>query len=194
MSIDALFVQLFQASEKCPSLSQLVIEIGILNYYMPFKGKADHHVQLQQTDTSTPDESAVKALNNISRLYYGLRCTLVHGKNKRTLKHSLKDFPESSHDFPLPTACKNDKDIAKYYIRLYKWIRDYGREVWVNYLTLLYITRFYKTAAYSLMLAVAKFLYDNYFSKAEHLTADKKKIWGYDPMRCKTEVPMQSFR
>ena len=153
-------MQLFQIGEECPSLSQLLIEIGSFNYKMRTSKPCypQCHVKLEQTNAS--DESAIIALKNISRLYYGLRCTLVHGKHKRTLEGSLKDFPQSMEDFPLPTTCENMEVIAAHYTRLYTWIKKYGREVWVNYLTLLNTTRFYKTAAYSLMLAVAKGLYD----------------------------------
>ena len=180
MSIDTLFVQLFLMSddEKWPSLSQLVTELRSFNYVMRCTRScmAEVEVKLFQDQSNASDESALKALYNISRLYYGLRCTLVHGKNKKTLEKSLNNFPESVYDFPLPTTCSHKEDIARYYIRVYEWIKKYGREVWVNYLDLLYITRFYKTAAFSLKLAVAKFLYDKFFFEADHLTTDEKRF------------------
>ena len=190
MHIDEMFVKLFQAERTWPSLSQLVIEVGRFNYSIPYTGnwKKDPKVILQETSTSTPNyEYALKALNNISRLYYGLRCILVHSNYQKTLEGSLSNFPKSVDSFPLPTACKRKEDIAKHYTRLYCWIEGHNREIWVNYQTLLTITRFYKTAAYCLMLAVAKFLYDNYFAKADNLTKDEKMIWGYDPTWHKTE-------
>lgn len=184
MCIDELFVQLFKIERDNPSLSKLVIKSGFFNYMMPCKEKGqpnyyDLHVKLKQTSDNDPEEStrAIKALNNISRLYYGLRCTLVHGKHKITLEQSLREFPTSLEDFHLPSACIHPDDIARYYIRLYKNIKEYGREAWVNYLTLLYVTRFYKTAAFSLMKAIAKWLCDNYISK----TSFEDEIWGYKP-------------
>ena len=177
MSIDLLFMQLFQIREEC-CLSQLVIDVGSFNYIMPRKaGLNDLHVKLEQNDPS-----AIRALNNISRLYYGLRCTLVHGKHKKTLENSLRDFPESADNFPLPDTCKYKQDIAEYYTRMYKWIGKHAREIWVNYLTLLYTTRFYKTSAFSLMLAVAKWIYDT--SKTD--TSDGMLIWGFDPSKLHT--------
>ena len=142
MHIDRKFVELFQADRT--SLSQLVIQVGTFNYSMPYTGNwKDPRVILHERDTSNPNyEYALKALNNISRLYYGLRCILGHSHYQKTLEGSLRDFPKSEDTFHLPTACKRKEEIAKYYTRLYCWIEEHNREVWVNYQTLLIIKRF----------------------------------------------------
>ena len=185
MSIDTLFMQLFSVKSGSKCLSQLLIEIGAFNYTIRLNPKDTVSIDLMLNDATDNElESAIKALNNISRLYYGLRCTLVHGKNKKTLDGSLKDFPVDEENFSLPTTCKASTTIAKHYIRLYMWIKKYGREVWVNYLTLLNITRFYKAAAHSLMLTLAKFLYDC-------STTDSREgilIWKFDPKRLKSKM------
>ena len=176
MSIDVLFEQLFQKSVECPSIciSQCLIEINTFSYIIRTgKSREDNYKVVLKQTTDVSDKSPVEALKNISRLYYGLRCTLTHGKHKKTLEGCLKDFPESEEDFPLPDTCESKSDIVKYYIRLFRWTKKYGREIWVNYLTLLNITRFYKTAAFSLMLALAKWLY----------TILEINIWGYNPDR-----------
>lgn len=185
MTIDTLFMQLFQVERGSNCISQLLIEIGAFNYTIRLNPKDRVSIDLRLNDaTGNELESAIKALNNISRLYYGLRCTLVHGNNKKTLDGSLKDFPVDEENFSLPTTCKDSTTIAKHYIRLYMWIKKYGREVWVNYLTLLNITRFYKAAAHSLMLTLAKFLYDC-------STTDSREgilIWKFDPKRLKSKM------
>lgn len=187
MTIDTLFMQLFQVKRGSKCISKLLIEVGTFNYTIRLNPMKSIDLRLKDA-TGNELESAIKALNNISRLYYGLRCTLVHGKNKRTLDGCLKDFPEAEENFSLPTTCTDSTNFANYYIRLYKWIENYGREVWVNYLTLLNITRFYKTAAYSLMLTLAKFLYD--CSKTD--STEGILIWKFDPKRLKSNIASTS--
>lgn len=159
MCIDTVFIKLFGA--HC-SLSDLITKTDNFNYWLQLPGRYVR-VDLFQIDN---DESVVKALHNISRLYYGLRCTLVHGKAEQSLERCLRDFPVSAKQFFLIKECNDTKEeIAVYYIRLYEWIKKYHRELWVNYLDLVSITRFYKATAHNLMLAVKKFLYDHFTSK-----------------------------
>ena len=188
LTIDELFKQLFKSNKKAEKgtekeimLSEMLIGIGGFNYSVRIQPTPHIYtsVNLEQVDAS--DKSAIAALCNISRLYYGLRCTLVHGKHEKTLEGALRGFPESVSEFPLPLTIqpKRSSEIKEYYIRLYEWTRDYGRTVWVNYLTFLNITRFYKAAAYFLMLAVAKWLCETLNAR----DGVNVKIWRFNPDR-----------
>ena len=169
MSLDELFRQLFKVEEQEKSLSDILIEIGVFNFEIMIPGTRT--VSLKPAQAS--DRSAVEALCNISRLYYGLRCVFVHGKHRKTLEGALKDFPDNPDNFPLPT--QND-EIKNYYVNLYKRIKEHKRKADVSYLTFINLSRFYGTAAYAVMLAVAKWFYDLPPDDGQQV-----RIWGYNP-------------
>ena len=121
------------------------------------------------------NSQAIEALCNISRLYYGLRCALVHGKHKKTLRGALKDFPNDIAGFSMPS--KNDERVKEYYVKLYKRVAEYGRTAWVSYLDFVNLTRFYSSAAYFLMLSVARWFHNTDEFKCKVPMA----IWSYDP-------------
>ena len=176
-SIDERFKQLFKTKKE---ISKLLIGIGGFQYAVRIPRNTHEFTTVNLEPTDASYESAVEALCNISRLYYGLRCTFAHGKHEKTLQGALKDFPESIDDFPLPRApTMKTNDIKDYYIRLYMWIKKYGKTAWVNYLSFLNITRFYKTAAFFLMLAVAKWLCDT----SRDNIGEAVLIWGFNPDR-----------
>ena len=168
MTIDELFRQLFQIKKKGKSLSDILIEVGGFKYVIRIPENTE--VTLEPAEAS--DRSAVDALCNISRLYYGLRCALVHGKHRKTLEGALKGFPDNSDNFPMPA--QNDEVLKKYYVDLYERIKKYGRNADVSYLTFLNLTRFYSSAAYFLMLAIAKWFYD-----LQPDDGHQVRIWGY---------------
>ena len=169
MSMDELFRQLFKVERQEKSLSDILIEIGVFSFEIMMPGT--RRVSLKPAQSS--DRSAVEALCNISRLYYGLRCAFVHGKHRKTLEGALKDFPDNPDSFPLPT--QND-EIKTYYVNLYKRIKEHGRKADVSYLTFINLSRFYGTAAYALMLAIAKWFYDLQPDDGQQV-----RIWGYNP-------------
>ena len=175
ITIDELFRQLFKIDKKSKRLSQTLIEVGGFKYAIIIPDGQRVNVNLEPTDTS--DQSAIEALYNISRLYYGPRCTLVHGKHKRTLQHgALKDFPNNPDNFPMPRQSTNLK-ISEYYVNLYTMVEERGRAARVSYRTFLNLNRFYNSAAYFLMLAVARWFYIN----VKYDTGKEVLIWGYDP-------------
>ena len=114
---------------------------------------------------------ALHALHNISRLYYGLRCALVHGNPDITIRGVLKTFPDTVDHFPLPDG--HSEDVKSYYTRLYLWTKENGRYTWLHYRDFVNITRLYKIAAKCLKVAVAKRLCQ--------ITKDKVQIWDFVP-------------
>lgn len=141
----------------------------------------------QAMSTETSDRSqAIKALHNISRLYYGVRCTLVHGNHKKTLQGALKDFPNDSAGFTMPS--KNDTKVRDYYVKLYKRVEEYGRNAWVSYLDFFNLTRFYGSAANFLRLSVARWFH----TTDEFKSTQRILIWNYDPDRPSKSIRTQS--
>lgn len=166
MTIDDLFMQLFEYDEK--KISQMLVEAAQNRYFILSPGELE--VSLDTADPT--DTSPVKALHNISRLYYGLRCVFVHGKKDKTLKDgALKDFPDDESRFPLPDQDEKSRKVMNY-IRLYGIIYDYERSrMHVSYLTFICITNFIRFAAIHLMRAVAKWIYE--------LQGEEDPVWSY---------------
>ena len=210
MTIDELFRQLFKISKKSKRLSEILIEVGGFEYNIltPADGsarpvRADVHLTYLASDcsqaianepsisdrtqavaTETLNRSqAIEALCNITRLYYGLRCTLVHGKHKKTLQGALKNFPKDSASFCMPSM--NKTKIREYYVKLYRKVEKDGRRASMSYLEFLNLTRFYRSAAYFLMLALARWIHSNFTMS----TGDEVLIWEYDP-----ELPPKPIR
>ena len=111
-----------------------------------------------------------KTLNDILRLYYGLRCVFAHGQHDKTFKRggSLDKFPED---------LKITKEANTKLVQLYERVRDHGREAHVNYFILVNMNRFIFRIARLLFLAIAEWFYEKF----------EIVIWGYDP-KCK--VPL----
>ena len=163
-SVDRLFHELFkdESKEKNCSLSQLIIESGDFKFDIIIP-----HCSITLND----DKSSLDALHNISRLYYGLRCALVHGNQDITIQGVLQNFPDTEDRFPLPD--RHSEYVKSYYTGLYLWIKDYGRNIWLHYRDFVNITRFYKIAAKCLKVAVAKRLCQ--------ITKNKVQIWDFVP-------------
>ncbi len=110
------------------------------------------------------------ALNDITRLYYGLRCVYAHGGNLE--KHQiLKDFPEESD---LSNSLGDQqKKIAKRLCGLYSCIAEHGRSARINYLHLVNLQRYLMVLALRLFQAIRRAIYDMF----------GQRLWGYDPSR-----------
>ena len=156
-SIDVLFSKIFQTSGDF-SFSEKLLEIGTFRYKIRLNKEEETEVQIESVD----------ALHNISRLYYALRCTFAHGQNQKTLQSALKDFPQSVEEFNL-----GNEKAARYYLGLYRRIERYGRDASVSYLTFANMIEFLKRAAFFLMRAVARWVYE--------ATGERGCIWGYKP-------------
>ena len=156
-SIDLLFSKIFQTSGDF-SLSEKLLEIGAFRFKIQLNKEEETEVQID----------SVEALCNISRLYYALRCIFAHGQNQKTLQSALKDFPQSIEEFNL-----GNEKAAKYYLGLYRRIERYGRDASVSYLTFANMIQFLKRAAFFLMRAVARWVYE--------ATEGRGCIWGYKP-------------
>ena len=168
MTIDGLFMQLFE--HKREKISRMLVEVAKSNYFLLYPADGDLKVTL---DPEAAHNSAVKALRNISRLYYGLRCIFVHGKKEKTLQEALLDFPEDEDGFPLPV--QEDRDVkARKYTKLFKRVQGMGRNVHVSYLTFLNVANFIRFAAIYLMQAVAKWIYD-----LQPQGPRRAPVWGY---------------
>lgn len=170
MCIDELFQQLFlpqsqekeknkkqdnkQDKEQGKSLSDMLIECGGFKYPIRIPDNSEILVTLESAKMS--DHSAVAALCNISRLYYGLRCVLVHGKPRKTLTGVLKYFPDDPDNFPLPA--RNDRRVKKYFVELFNSVKQDGRNAEVCYQTLYNLGSFLTVAAKYLMKTVAKWI------------------------------------
>ena len=154
-SIDTLFTKLFQVCAG-HSLSEQILKIGRFRYKL----------RLNQEDEIELQISSVSALRNISRLYYALRCVFAHGHNQKTMTGALKDFPKTVSEFDL-----GNERAAKYYLGLYRRMEKYGRDTSISYLTFINMIEFLKRAAFFLMRALAKWVYDS----------TNTCIWNYKP-------------
>ena len=154
-SIDTLFTKLFQVTAG-GSLSEQLLKIGRFRFKL----------RLNQDDEIDLQIHSVSALKNISRLYYALRCVFAHGHNQKTMTGALKDFPRNVAEFEL-----GNERAAKYYLGLYRRMEKYGRETSISYLTFINMIEFLKRAAFFLMRALAKWVYDS----------TDTCIWSYKP-------------
>lgn len=154
-SIDTLFTKIFQVN-TVSSLSEQLLQIGRFRYKL----------RLNQDDEIEMQISSVSALKNISRLYYALRCVFAHGHNQKTMTGALKDFPRTVSEFDL-----GNERAAKYYLGLYRRMEKYGRDTSISYLTFINMIEFLKRAAFFLMRALAKWVYDS----------TNTCIWNYKP-------------
>ena len=154
-SIDTLFTKLFQVSAGC-SLTEQLLKIGRFRFKL----------RLNQDDEIDLQIHSVSALRNISRLYYALRCVFAHGHNQKTMTGALKDFPRTVSEFDL-----GNERAAKYYLGLYRRMEKYGRDTSISYLTFINMTEFLKRAAFFLMRALAKWVYDS----------TDACVWNYKP-------------
>ena len=156
-SIDSLFSRLFQVTAaEGSSLSENILNIGRFRYKL----------QLNQDDEIELHIHSVTALRNISRVYYALRCIFAHGHNRKTITGALKDFPRNVAEFEL-----GNERAAKYYLGLYRRMEKYGRDTSISYLTFINMIEFMKRAAFFLMRALAKWVYDT----------TETCIWSYKP-------------
>ena len=156
-SIDSLFNRLFQAtSEGRASLSEQLLNIGRFRFKL----------RLNQEDELDLQIHSASGLRNISRLYYALRCIFAHGHNQKTITGALKDFPRNVAEFEL-----GNERAAKYYLGLYRRMEKYGRDTSISYLTFVNMIEFLKRAAFFLMRAMAKFVFDS----------TDRCIWSYKP-------------
>lgn len=155
-SIDTLFTKLFTGG--CSSLSEQLLKIGRFRY----------KIRLNHEDEVELQINSINGLKNISRLYYALRCVFAHGHNQKTVSGVLKDFPQSVAEFDLG----NDR-VAKYYLGLYRRLEKYGRDTSISYLTFVNMIEFLKRAAFFLMRALAKWVYE--------ATGGQTCIWNYKP-------------
>ena len=156
-SIDALFNKLFHVTAGGgTSLSEQLLQIGRFRFKLRLNQDEEIDVQIHSTN----------ALKNISRLYYALRCVFAHGHNQKTMTGALKDFPRNVAEFELG----NDK-AAKYFLGLYRRMERYGRDTSISYLTFINMVEFLKRAAFFLMRALAKWIYDS----------TNSCVWSYKP-------------
>jgi hypothetical protein len=128
-------------------------------------------------------------LHDILRLYYGIRCTFAHGHNDRTFEKprgSLYNFPESPNELPFvgvvecsdpaaPRAC----EVAQEVFELFKEVQRCGKEVNIDYPTLVNLNRFFVRASHFLPLAIGHML-----KRDLDLT-----LWGFDQQRFSTHKP-----
>ena len=153
--IDTLFSKLFQTSIGY-SLSEELLEIGKFSFKIRLNPGEETEVQIESAD----------ALHNISRLYFALSCAFSN--DSKMVHETLKDFPQNEEEFGL----SNDK-AAKYYLGLFRRIMKYRDEASVSYLTFTNMVEFLKKAAFFLMRAVARWVYE--------ATGGRRCIWGYKP-------------
>ena len=139
MTIDRIFMCLFKYGKK--KLSQVVVEVARSKYPLPDPFK----FILEQKKSD-----GIKALRNVSSLYYGLCCVFVDGKKEKALNGVLKECPDQM------VSLQN----AQVYIDLYNKIQKEGRNVDMDYMTFLSVTGFIRFAAECLKDAVAQCLYD----------------------------------
>jgi hypothetical protein len=130
-------------------------------------------------------------LHDILRLYYGIRCTFAHGCGNiyRTFENpqgSLHKFPKSPNELPFvgveecnnpaaPRAC----EVAQEVFELFKEVQRCGKEVNIDYPTLVNLNRFFVRASHFLPLAIGHML-----KRDLDLT-----LWGFDQQRFSTHKP-----
>ena len=177
-AIDKLFESLFSKRNKSLSatqakpLSDLIIGMGGIQYSFHLNYRAS----AEQPQLCIRDG---KTLNDITRLYYGLRCVYAHGGAKSTLDGALKDFPSQS-ELESNLAVR---PIAERLCGLYQRIKDKGRDTYIHYLTLVNLQRFLMILALRLCRAI---------SCAIHIMFGKS-IWGYDPTRNKSDLQSEEL-
>lgn len=168
-TIDGLFQKLF--GEK-KSVSEVVVTVGKFHY--DIREKYFDNVFVLADSEAVKGCPELDALHTVSRLFYGLRCALVHGKHEEILKGVLKDFPADVDNFPLPP--ENNNDVKEFYVEIYWRIKSYGRDIHMSYLTLISLERFFRSAAIYLKRAIAKWFYD-----IQPNDSEKVCIWKYKP-------------
>jgi hypothetical protein len=126
-------------------------------------------------------------LQDILRLYYGLRNSFCHGSNERTVKTgALSHFPSTTQDVeeqlrekatitldhaqdtPSDDGCIEELSIEIF--KIYESIRVEGRSACVDYLTLLNMNRFILRVAHLLPVAIAKVTREHF----------QIRLWRYD--------------
>ena len=153
--IDFLFEKLFYpGQDKAQGSLSSCIAGHRLTY--PYWTRDGEKVTLQINDP--------RLLHDILRLYYGVRCTFAHGCNERTVnkRSCLYKFPQSPDELPLAPVSKEHADHAKKVARelfcIYMDILDHGRDVDVEYRTLVNLNAFILCTSRSMTLAIKEVL------------------------------------
>ena len=157
--IDFLFNELFYPGED---KAQRILSSSIAGHRLtyPYRTKDDEEVMLQINNP--------QLLHDILRLYYGVRCTFAHGCNERTVNKGscLYKFPNSPDELPLATVGKEHagraKEVAQELFCIYMGIRDHGRNVDVDYRTLVNLNAFILCTSRSMTLAIKEVLHRDF--------------------------------
>ncbi len=139
--IDQKFTSLLSIA-KDQKLSGVIISQGEVCHTFVCDPGVSKKLQVDSSD----------ALNDVIRLYYGVRCAFAHGKNRRTFEKSgcLFEFPSREN---LTSRIGGEKRICE---RLYSNVQEYGSEAWIQYLHLINLQRFVMILALRLCKAVAQ--------------------------------------
>ena len=101
-----------------------------------------------------------EGINDIIRLYYGVRCAFAHGHSEKTFKEggALHGYPIEADLFKIV----NSEHIEKKLRQLYDNVKDYGSKAWVHYDHLVNLQRFVIALAFQLFKAVSCFILEKY--------------------------------
>jgi hypothetical protein len=161
--IDSTFAKIFSLKKNEKSLSQRVVSLQgyPFQYYFRHSPGQNGVVDVIIEDNTT--------LNDILRLYYGVRCAFAHGRQERTTDRGvLKDFPTKLDTLPA--------EAEKRLLELYERIRDHGRASYIAYPILVNMNRFILNVAWFLFTVIAEWFYDKF----------KIRMWNYDPTQQKS--------
>ena len=158
--IDDAFQKLFNFAGTY-TISARIAEQNIVHEFIVKEPKTDA-TTAAKTAAKTPELKldTPEGINDIIRLYYGVRCALAHGRNEKTFEKggALYDYP-SKED--LLNIVKS-KDIEERLRKLYNNVKDYGSEAWLHYFGLINLHRFVTQLAFQLFKAVSWFIWEKF--------------------------------
>ena len=122
--------------------------------------KVVHEFALPRSKTAVLKLDTPKGINDIIRLYYGVRCAFAHGRKEKTL-----EIGGALHNYPDETTLRSIvefESIEKKLRQLYDNVKGYGSEAWVHYDHLVNLQRFVIALAFQLFKAVSCFILEKY--------------------------------
>ena len=159
LGINKVFSKLFdKAYEDVPSKILTVFSLKHEDFTCPFQFSDNTSAWLVIKDKD--------GIRDVLRLYYGMRCVLTHGCVEKTLKGCLREFPEKPEDLKVQGHHSKSGDrsekVSKYLTHLYHKIVAEKKNVLIEYVDLVNMTRFLNFLAIQLMF-VLKLWFRTYF-------------------------------
>ena len=156
--IDDAFQKLFNFAGK---ISARIAQQNVFHEFVVKEPTTD-----AETDAKIPAKTpelkldTPEGINDIIRLYHGVRCALAHGRKEKTFEKggALHDYPNKEDLFNIVKS----KDIEERLRKLYNNVKEYGSEAWMHYFGLINLHRFVTQLAFQLFKAVSWFIWEKF--------------------------------